>query len=917
MFKRNPLFVVHINSEVGIPPIPIFEKKFIVGRKPSHLVAIPDNSISRDHLEVILQSNQIYIMDMGTSNGTKVDGHRIPENIPTPYRQGQLIHLGNANVIITIELFDENREKRAQNPSAKAIQQLNMRSASTPYGSSPATSPNVVPSNSSNINPSHTNSQVFNHEISQPKISSNSAAPDSNMMTTSGSISFVKKTENLNSINSHFHNPNSQNHPHSADTSLQPSSSQPITQQTREDANRLIAKAKIEAEMAAKDLLKNKEVEAQKLLQQTESKIAERLKDTEIQIQQLLQNAKQEAQNLKQDKLNEALKEKEIIQKDAESLKKTLPSIMEQIEQLKQQSHKYLAEKNSIESLYTQEQLKLEKLIAEVKSKELQFNTLHHQYEQTQAKISEAESRYQSTVTATQSLVDETELSLERAKDKEREFQKLLENAQQEKQKSLEYSENQRADADAYAKVTREEADIYSNSLRDETEKWSQNYKSEIENEIKFKLENCNQIYQQTKASQEAVLEELRSTETIKIKNLQEIDSILKKKTEDYEESIKSRKENLEIEFEKRKDHLNSEFKLLKEKLESELTDRRSSIEKEMLERREVVERESAESKQRIENEAQELRALRDKEYKELKMQQDAYLFDIKKREEDRLKALFEESRAAIKEQFNKKSSYVKNSIQDFFTHYERTSAPESRELISDLQKQLTKVIHESLTNDLSVEDKHLQQLLEYDPNLYQKHKKYWMYFGVASIIILIISVGLLYNPSSISTGIMTIKETVNDIDLQNKKLQAEALEQIKKSSIYNPEKSKEFKKTYTNNVLYTYRYLDFERDEQYRNQWIVSIKEFLIQEAKIIDDKADEIIAKEGSLIIELSNESIDGRNPDRGLSRMYDKEAAFMALLATNLSEGLRNQFFEKKQLFFEQYLSDPIKSRSPANK
>lgn len=124
MFKRNPLFVVHISSDVGIPSIPIFEKKFIVGRKPSHLVAIPDNSISRDHLEVMLQSNQIYIMDLGTSNGTKLDGHRIPENIPTPYRQGQLIHLGNANVIIAIEQFEEDREKRTQNPSAKAIQQL-------------------------------------------------------------------------------------------------------------------------------------------------------------------------------------------------------------------------------------------------------------------------------------------------------------------------------------------------------------------------------------------------------------------------------------------------------------------------------------------------------------------------------------------------------------------------------------------------------------------------------------------------------------------------------------------------------------------------------------------------------------------------------------------------------------------------
>ena len=105
MFKRNPLLIVHLNSDTGIPPIPVFEKRFAIGRKPTHLVSIPDNSVSRDHAEVIFQDGQVFILDMGTSNGTTIEGQRIPNNIPTPYHQGKLINLGKSNIYLTIEIF--------------------------------------------------------------------------------------------------------------------------------------------------------------------------------------------------------------------------------------------------------------------------------------------------------------------------------------------------------------------------------------------------------------------------------------------------------------------------------------------------------------------------------------------------------------------------------------------------------------------------------------------------------------------------------------------------------------------------------------------------------------------------------------------------------------------------------------------
>jgi hypothetical protein len=108
---------------------------------------------------------------------------------------------------------------------------------------------------------------------------------------------------------------------------------------------------------------------------------------------------------------------------------------------------------------------------------------------------------------------------------------------------------------------------------------------------------------------------------------------------------------------------------------------------------------------------------------------------------------------------------------------------------------------------------------------------------------------------------------------------------------------------------------LEFEHDEQYRSQWIVSTKEFLIQEVKLLDDTADEILSKEGTLIIALSSENIDGQRPEKGIGRMNDKEAEFSQFLAKYLKPEKTKILFEKKQAFYERFINDPTKVRAPA--
>lgn len=804
MFKRNPNLIVHLNSESGIPPIPIFEKKFVIGRKPNHLVAIPDNSISRDHLEVIFQDGQVFVMDLGTPNGTKLDGHRIPANIPTPYHEGQILSLGHAEVRLAIEIFSEDREKRKQNPSLRALQQSSARnSMSTP----------AQPQRQPTYHPSQPVQQVPLPPLVQPATSSIPATaptmpanfPPSNI-SSQPQVSPAYPTNPV-AVSSNIVEP-------------------PTNLGSQDDAGRILAKAKLEAES-------------------------------------IIQKSQTESQKIRDGILEEARREKE--------------RIMESI-------HKYQTEKLAAESQHTQESIRLEKLLSEVRSCEIQLTTVKQQLEDGQRRVAQAEQQYQETVRANQSLVDESKAALDRAKAREAELEVLIREAKTEKESALEFARNQRNEADVYAKSLRDEVNAWAAAIRETTEREQHRQQEQIQAETTRMISERDRTYEETKHRQEAILTELKNTETLKLKNLRDIEELLKRRSEEQERS---------------------------------LLERRTAIEKELLERRESLEREWIERKTQIENDAQELRTSREREYKELKAQQDAYLMDLKKREEDRLKAAFEESRDVIRDQFKIKNENVQKAFDDFFADYANLAPLQIRQFLPELHNQLNKVTKEALTNEMIGEDKQIQQLFEYDPNLQKKHKKFWLRFSIVSVFVLGLVGYFLYNPAKLSEGAQSITESVNSLDLENKKKQAELLERIKQAGIYRPAQDPKFKDTYTDNILYTTQYIEFEMDDQYKSQWIVTMKDFLVQEGKVIDDKADELISKEGSLISVLVGEipTIDGRNPEKGIMRMRDKENEYIQVLSQFLDEEKKNLLKEKKQAFYERYLNDPAKVRGPA--
>lgn len=68
----------------------------VIGRAPASGVALPtDAHVSSKHAQVFHWNGEWYCSDLGSTNGTFVDGQRIAPNTPVHLRRGSVIHIGS------------------------------------------------------------------------------------------------------------------------------------------------------------------------------------------------------------------------------------------------------------------------------------------------------------------------------------------------------------------------------------------------------------------------------------------------------------------------------------------------------------------------------------------------------------------------------------------------------------------------------------------------------------------------------------------------------------------------------------------------------------------------------------------------------------------------------------------------------
>lgn len=72
----------------------------IVGRSADCQLRIASAEVSRRHCQLLLRPDGVYLEDLGSANGTFLDGVRVPRNSPTYARPGARLDVGPARFLV-------------------------------------------------------------------------------------------------------------------------------------------------------------------------------------------------------------------------------------------------------------------------------------------------------------------------------------------------------------------------------------------------------------------------------------------------------------------------------------------------------------------------------------------------------------------------------------------------------------------------------------------------------------------------------------------------------------------------------------------------------------------------------------------------------------------------------------------------
>jgi len=75
----------------------------MIGRATECQLKIASNQVSRRHCRISVAQDRVWIEDLGSANGTFIDGNRIPSGEPCPLPDGSQLSIGPANFIVVFQ----------------------------------------------------------------------------------------------------------------------------------------------------------------------------------------------------------------------------------------------------------------------------------------------------------------------------------------------------------------------------------------------------------------------------------------------------------------------------------------------------------------------------------------------------------------------------------------------------------------------------------------------------------------------------------------------------------------------------------------------------------------------------------------------------------------------------------------------
>jgi pSer/pThr/pTyr-binding forkhead associated (FHA) protein len=112
----------------------LFLEKTTVGRSDANTLVIRDDSVSARHCEILTYGPEVIVRDLGSSNGTFVNGTRL-HNQQSVVKSGQTLRIGSIDARVEIDASDSlerNTDVTAIFTHARAVRDQRRARANSP-----------------------------------------------------------------------------------------------------------------------------------------------------------------------------------------------------------------------------------------------------------------------------------------------------------------------------------------------------------------------------------------------------------------------------------------------------------------------------------------------------------------------------------------------------------------------------------------------------------------------------------------------------------------------------------------------------------------------------------------------------------------------------------------------------------------
>ncbi|WP_408098657.1 FHA domain-containing protein [Peredibacter sp. HCB2-198] len=307
----------------------------------------------------------------------------------------------------------------------------------------------------------------------------------------------------------------------------------------------------------------------------------------------------------------------------------------------------------------------------------------------------------------------------------------------------------------------------------------------------------------------------------------------------------------------------------------------------------------------------------------DLKKQQETELADKKKTMLEHINStkfnqqkMWEEELKREKEQFQRtKKDRILNATQAVMNVLvaETGSQGEKEQQIRDkIRSTLEMAIDGQNANAL----KEVEQVLDFNPMKRKKVlpviKKYTLRVGIPAAVAIV----LLADIGSVRTSLVdATKEIMKQRNSASEMYVNKQKDEWKAKHTFNPETTPGYKGTFVDNVIYT---TDFEKvmdNEEFQNDWILKVHDFMVKDLELSEDVAINYISSEGTLIKELAvaRKDLHPQFLDVGMKKLTDLETTHLGWLKEKIPDAVKMEKFSAfRKDYFDKFYSEKYQAK-----